>query len=50
MNIICSSDCKYRAATTLDPRIMVHFRYIVVNTLHKGGGGVGSDADDDTMT
>jgi len=42
MNITCSSNCKYRTAATLYPRIKVHFRYIIVNTLHKGGGG--SDA------
>ena len=26
---------------------MVCFRYVIVNTLHKGGGGGGGDDDDD---
>jgi hypothetical protein len=32
-NIICSTNCKYN---TIYPRNMVCFRYIIVNTLHKG--------------
>jgi hypothetical protein len=44
-NITCSTDCKYRTAATLyTPEKMVGFRYIIVNTLHKGDN---KDDDDD---
>jgi hypothetical protein len=35
-NFAYSTDCKYRTAATLYPRNVVSFRYVIVNTLHKG--------------
>jgi len=54
-NITCSTNCKYRTAATLYTlETLICFRYIIVNTLHKGnnkggggGGGGGGDDDDD---
>jgi len=46
-NITCSTNCKYRAAASLhslETRFV--FRYIIVNTLHKGGNK-DDDNDDD---
>ena len=40
-NITCSTNCKYRTATTLYRRNMVCLRYVIVGTVHKGGGGDG---------
>jgi hypothetical protein len=42
-NITCSTNCKYRTAATIySLETLFVFRYIIVNTLHKG-----DDKDDD---
>jgi len=35
-NITCSTDCKYRTAAALHTIDYCFFKYIIVNTLHKG--------------
>jgi len=35
-NITCSTNCKYRTAATLYALETRFFRYIIVNTLHRG--------------
>ena len=43
-----STNCTYRTAATLYTiRNMVYFRYIIVNTLHKGDNDDDDDDDDD---
>jgi hypothetical protein len=42
---MCSTNCKYRTAVTLYTlETMVSFRYIIVNTVHKG-----ENKDDDII-
>jgi hypothetical protein len=48
-NITCSTNCKYRTTATLRvyPWHMVCFRYITVNSLHKGDKDNDDDDDED---
>jgi hypothetical protein len=47
-NITCSTNCKYKTAATLCTlETWICFRYIIVNTLHKGNNKGGCDDDDD---
>ena len=45
-NITCSTNCKCRTPAKY-PRNVVCFRYIIVNTLHKGDNRDDDDDDDD---
>ena len=47
-NSTCSTNCKYRTAATIyTVKKMISFRYIIVNTLHKGDNKDDDDDDDD---